>query len=289
MIIVKLKGGLGNQMFQYAMGRSLSHFHGMQLKFDILTFPDHNQRVYALDKFNVDIQNASQNEIFNLKYQSRNFFNKILRRAPKKSSNYIQEKDFILCKKILSINGSVYIDGYWQSEKYFEDIKEIIRHDFSIKHPIKGKNKKCSEIISSCDSVSMHIRRGDYVSNHVTNNIHGICDTTYYKYCVDLIRQRLKSPHFFIFSDEPEWVHENINLDFPITIVDHNTIENAFEDMCLMSLCQHNIIANSSFSWWGAWLNSNPHKIVIAPQRWFADKNKNIKTTDLVPDRWLRL
>lgn len=289
MIIVKLKGGLGNQMFQYAMGKNIAHVHGMQLKFDILDFPDHNQRVYALDKFNVDTQKASQDEIFNLKYQNRNFLKKILRRAHKKSSNYIQEKDFILCKKILSINGSVYIDGYWQSEKYFKDNKAIIQYDFSIKHPLKGKNKKYSQLISSCDSVSMHIRRGDYVSNPVANNIHGICDTAYYKYCVDLIRQHLKLPHFFIFSDEPAWVHENINLDFPFTIVDHNNTENAFEDMRLMSLCQHNIIANSSFSWWGAWLNSNPHKIVIAPQRWFTDKNKNIKTTNLVPDRWLRL
>ena len=135
--------------------------------------------------------------------------------------------------------------------------------------------------------MSLHVRRTDYVQNALTNKIHGVCDQDYYASCVRYIGDQVSNPHFFIFSDEPQWAKDNLMFDFPMTVVDCNDASRNYEDLRLMSTCKHNIIANSSFSWWGAWLNSNPNKIICAPKQWFTDSTRNTK--DLIPSNWIRL
>ena len=139
-------------------------------------------------------------------------------------------------------------------------------------------------MISQTNSVSLHIRRGDYVSNQKTNQTHGTCDLDYYQRCITEIEKEVENPYFFVFSDEIEWVKENLKINHPAEYVDQNTGDKSYEDMRLMSQCKHNVIANSSFSWWGAWLNSYPDKIVFAPKRWFASDKHNTK--DLIPEGW---
>ena len=292
MIIVKLIGGLGNQMFQYALGRRMAYVLGVKLKLDIFGFANYKLRTYGLSPFNIQENFASPEEVTALKVRKRGIAERVIRRVlrkpPKLAPTYIREKKlFHFDPDILDLPNDVYLDGSWQSEKYFTDIEAIIRQEFTVKTPQAGINKELAKQITSCESVSLHIRRGDYVSNPHTNQILGICDLDYYLRCVDCLTQTVEHPHFFIFSDEQEWVHNNLKLSYPITIVDHNKAGKDYEDLRLMSQCKHHIIANSTFSWWGAWLSQNPEKIVFAPKRWL--KSDAYDPKDLIPDKWIKM
>jgi len=293
MIIVKLIGGLGNQLFQYSVGRCLAERHQTVLKIDTSGFETYKLRQCSLSPFKIKTMIASLDEINALTFKKKPFVYKLVTNffnpSPKPLPSHIHEKDFHYNADVLTLPDNIYLDGYWQSEKYFIDIEQIIRKELSVKTPQRSKNRELAEEIKSCQSVSLHIRRGDYVSNEKTNQIHGTCSLAYYDRAIEKIRTALSKPHFFVFSDDPEWVHKNLKLDYLTTIVDHNNADSNYEDLRLMSQCKHNIIANSSFSWWGAWLNSNPDKIVVAPQRWFADEVKNMETADLVPVKWIRI
>jgi hypothetical protein len=180
------------------------------------------------------------------------------------------------------------LTGYWQSEKYFIDDEYLIREDFKILKPLAGKNLEIAEEIKHTESVSIHLRGRDFINKKEINKLHFTCDNSYYERSFSIIIGRIKDPNFFIFSDDAEWAKYFLKIDYPCTFVDGNSWNKAsFEDMRLMSLCKHNIIANSTFSWWAAWLNRNPAKIVIAPQKWFNDTSHNTK--DLIPGGWLRL
>lgn len=205
----------------------------------------------------------------------------------KHQPNVYSEKHFHFDPEVLTVPDNVYLQGYWQSEKYFKEIGDIIRQEFSVGSSLTGKNQELAELITSTNSVSVHVRRGDYVADPNMMAMHEICDAEYYTRCVEKIRSTVKAPHFFVFSDESAWVGANMRFPFPTTVVDHNAPDRGYEDMRLMSLCRHNILANSSFSWWGAWLNTNPSKVVIAPQEWFKDTSKDTK--DLIPDGWIRI
>ena len=271
MIITKLIGGLGNQMFQYAAGRRAAYVNKTELKLDTSWFKNPDgaiKRDYLLNVFNIEEVFATKEEIN--KFNVRN-----------------QGLLTLFYKKILKINNNTYLEGYWQSEKYFKDIKDIIRKEFILKNKADVANQKMIRQIKNCDSVSIHIRRGDYVFDEKTNKYHGFCDLDYYLKAVVLIAKKVKNPQFFVFSDDPIWVKQNLHLKFPYLYVDHNTGKKDYEDMRLMSECKHNIIANSSFSWWGAWLNKNKDKIVIAPKKWF--RESSINTKDLIPKSWIKI
>lgn len=291
MVVIKLIGGLGNQMFQYAAGRRLAYVLGVELKLDISWFENQNLRKYDLWVFNIQEHFASPEEVALLTVQKQGITERVvrcaLRKQPKRPRTYIREKNFHFDPDIVCLSEGVYLDGYWQSEKYFKDIEAVIQHEFAVNSPQTGKNKELAELIASCETVSLHIRRGDYVSNPQTNQVHGICDLNYYFRCVEQLTQKVKNPHFFIFSDESEWARENLNLPNQTTFVDHNRTDKNYEDMRLMSQCKHHIIANSAFSWWGAWLNQNPCKIVLAPKKWFNSVDYN--TNDLILDGWLKI
>jgi len=291
MIIVKIIGGLGNQLFQYAVGRHLAEIHKTELKIDILGFKAYKLHKYSLWPFNIQEKFASAEEVAVFGVRRRGIaeraIRRVLRRPPKFPPTYIREKQGSqFDPDVLNLSDVVYLYGSWQSEKYFKNIEEIIRKEFTVKFPLEGKNLELAEQIESCEAVSLHIRRGDYISDPKTNEVHGVCGLDYYLCCVEKLTATVGNPHFFVFSDEPEWARDNLGLHYPTTIVAHNGADKNYEDMRLMSQCKHHIIANSSFSWWGAWLNPRPGKLVYAPQQWFAHDKWGFQ--DIVPTEWLR-
>jgi len=286
-IITKLQGGLGNQMFQYAIGWNLAKKNNTDLKFD-LSFYNKQQkgflkRNYSLNYFNIKEKIATETEIKKLKKYKwkkgrRHFFHNLFFAN---NSIYIKEKQFNFNPKILKIKNFVYLDGYWQSEKYFENIKNIIRKEFILKNKFQIKDTKLKKTIKNTKSVSLHIRRTDYLI--AKKNVYYSCPLDYYYKAIEKIAKKYSNLHIFVFSDDIKWTKDNLKTKFPITFIGGNK---DYEDLILMSLCKHNIIANSSFSWWGAWLNSNPNKIVIAPKKWF---NITINTDDLIPNSWIKI
>ena len=292
MIIVKLIGGLGNQMFQYATARRLAEKHSTILKLDVTGFEEYKLHRYSLHCFQTWEYLATQTEIKSIK-GNQNLFNRLKRKITSKldakhpKNSWIIEKQFNFDADILETPNNVLLDGYWQTEKYFADITDILRREFVIKYQQDNQSQKFADSIQSTEAVSLHVRRTDYVQDALTNKIHGTCDQNYYARSVHYIAERVANPHFFIFSDEPQWARDNLKFDFPTTVVDCNDASRNYEDLRLMSMCKHNIIANSSFSWWGAWLNANLDKIICAPNQWFIDPTRNTK--DVIPDTWIKL
>jgi len=290
-VIVNLLGGLGNQMFQYAFAYSFSRKNNVPVKLDILDFNSYKLRTYELELYNISLDLANYDEVCKLKYKQETIFEKIIRVLKRShrpfAISYIQEKDFTYNPKIFEQKDDLYLKGYWQSEKYFIEFRNELLKEFCLKDKLHKKNQLYKQTINQYESVSLHIRRGDYVIDMHTNSVHGTCSLEYYKKAVDYMISKLNNPHFFIFSDDLTWAYDNINFIENITFVDIEDKIPDHEEMYLMSQCKHNIIANSSFSWWGAWLNQNSSKIVIAPKKWFNDKT--INTKDLIPNEWIRL
>jgi len=292
MILIQLNGGLGNQMFQYAIGRCLAHSLNTELKLDTSQFQPDNLRNYALSVFRIvenfatpiDLTRVRRPLAWSIKYPVDLLRSMIQPNAP---ILYIKESKFHFDPEILALPDNLYLEGYWQSEKYFKVIEKIIRNDFTFSVEPDYLNKQMADQIRICESVSIHVRRGDFVTNPTTNAYHGTCSVDYYKKAIQIIKNRVHQPQFFIFTDDPIWVREHLDTGYPTVFVDFNGPEKDYEDLRLMSLCQHHIIANSSFSWWGAWLCQNTEKIVIAPIKWF--NKPDINTQDLIPDTWIRL
>lgn len=299
MVIVRLIGGLGNQMFQYAAARRLSILHQTTLKLDITAFENYKLRRYGLKPFNIQEVFATPQEIALFKGPSkkglpRKVFRlgQKLRLLPRKA--VFSEPGFSPYNpNILKTPKDVYLQGSWQSEKYFVDIEDVIRREFTVKVEQDPQSREIAEQIMGTHSVSIHVRRGDYVLNRRIKRVHGTCSLDYCSQCVSLIAEKITRPHFFVFSDDPSWVTENLRFDYPTTFVTHNDATRDYEDLRLMSMCKHDIIANSSFSWWGAWLNANPDKIVLAPRKWFNEPDKDdprdLDTRDLFPDGWIKV
>ncbi|MEO5571598.1 MAG: alpha-1,2-fucosyltransferase [Bacteroidia bacterium] len=305
MVIVELSGGLGNQMFQYAAGRRLSFKNKIPLKLFTHKLSRNWHRTYSLKYLNVEEQFISENETRKL--------------VEKNVIEVYKEIPGGFNKKIFEIKNSVFLKGYWQSEKYFKDYDPLIRNDFTFKHHPSGKNKNLIEQMNKCESVAIHVRRGDFVTIDKTNARYGgICDLKYYQRCLNYIKDKISNPHFFIFSDDPKWVRENLKPDGEVTYVTHNStkkhfkLENnyyyrnslilfknifpdkSYEDLRLMSTCKHFIIANSSFSWWAAWLGNYQRKIICAPSRWINPATDNVETAaaeyqDLIPETWIKV
>src|SRR3989344_667810 len=283
MIIVRLCGGLGNQMFQYALARTLSLRLRIPSALDLSWFTGHPYRHYVLDVFNTQIKIAQADDLKPFQSPIARFIDKFL---PQTKRKIMHERGFSFDSGILSIPDNRYVDGYWQSEKYFTEIRNTLQKEFTLKTGLGSDAQKIASQIRSSNAVSLHVRRGDYVSNPKFPAIHGVLPLSYYAEAMKLIEQKAQSPHYFLFSDDPTWVTQNIKSAFPITVVSQKGIAEA-EDLTLMSICKHNIIANSSFSWWGAWLNNYGGKIVVAPKNWFGDTSKDMR--DLIPSSWMQI
>jgi hypothetical protein len=283
MIMVHLRGGLGNQMFQYAAGRRLALHHGTSLKLDVSECLADASRPFALDVFNIQAEIASPGET---QFPSGGgvWWWAL---SGRKRLKRVTETHFNFEPQVLHLSDDVLLDGYWQSEKYFQSAVEQVRSDFSFHEPPSSCNLKVLGQIGHCESVALHIRRGDYVANPQTLAWHGVCPKGYYLRCIDMLRECCQQPTFFVFSDDMPWVRSNLDLPGTTVLVDHNDVHNAWEDLRLISSCRHHIIANSSFSWWGAWLAETPGQIVMAPDPWFS--NKELDDRDLIPERWTRV
>lgn len=295
MICVQLNGGLGNQMFQYAFGRAMAFKLQTELLFDSSPLLNNKtaftNRTLELGIFKIKIQLASITDIKRLKSIFYRIVNVIFYKLGFKgiqTSKYFIEKNFSYNKSIDKIGKNCYLNGYWQSYRYFQNIESIIREEFKFPPILDMGNKDTIFKIENGNSISLHIRRSDFVNNKY-HDIHGTCSIEYYQKAVEYIATRVSDPVFFIFSDDIEWARTNLNLNFPYEFVAGNIGNKSFIDMQLMSLSKHNIIANSSFSWWGAWLNSNTEKIVIAPKQWFLEEKMNAQTSDLIPNTWIRI
>ena len=304
MVITRLKGGLGNQMFQYACGRALALRNNDSVKIDISGYTSRNgidtPRLYALGPFNIHADIATPDEVRAFRYRYGIF---------SKANRFIGEKVFrqfhiSFNPKIIHKTGDVYLDGFWQSEKYFLDKQEVIRTDLSLKQSLTSAAQKIADMIDAAPvSISLHVRRGDYVKDRATNLYWGTCSPEYYdtaiKIMIEKVAKTAAAPIFFIFSDDIEWVKTAIAIPYKTVYVSDTSVTTAagsktqgatipdFNELILMSKCSHNITANSSFSWWGAWLNRNPEKIVISPQRWNATDERNYR--HITPPSWIRI
>jgi hypothetical protein len=278
-------GGLGNQMFQYAAGKALALSNGSDCKVDIDFFNNDSKGVYTQRKFELDvfeppIEIANKKEIdVLLQAEKGNLITKIF---SKQHTTYYKEKQHCFNDEILKLKDNTYIEGYWQSEKNFKNYSNEIRNCFIFKKDLIQGTENLLRAIQNTNSVSIHVRRGDYVNLKSANAFHGTCTPEYYKAAIELLRQKQIDLQFFIFSDDIEWCKSNLNLDKNTQFVE---TESACKDLFLMQNCKHHIIANSSFSWWGAWLNIHPHKLVIAPNKWFNDNS--IDTKDIYPESWI--
>lgn len=288
MIVARIIGGLGNQMFEYAAARAASLRNNIPLRLDLNAFQTYDLHEYGLNNFNIVAQVARPSEY--VVGNPKSIFGRVSRRLGFRTRLEIYlENGLAFDSKVLALADNTYLDGYWQCERYFSDFEKQIRDDFHFKSAPDTVNQTYLNQINSVNAVSVHIRRGDYVNNPTVNAIHGLCDIDYYQRAVEFLYSRIQSKnlHFFVFSDDPGWVKRNINLGLETTFVSHNDASKNYEDMRLMSTCNHHIIANSSFSWWGAWLNPSKEKIVIAPKQWF--KSNTLSSADIVPDLWNRL
>jgi hypothetical protein len=285
LITIKLSGGLGNQMFQYALGIELANKHKTSLRLDASSYRvggGITWRKFLLSDFNINAEISADVISENLFRRVQSKYEAFL---PYYLRSTIHEIGFEFDKKILLARNNCYLNGYWQSEKYFLRVASFLRGDFSLKKAFQGPLLELAEFIKERTSASVHFRRGDYVSNSTVNNIHGICDLDYYERAVNLLKEKYGDLLLIVFSDDQQWVRQNFKSDLQIYFVDDNY--RASEEILLMSLCKHNIIANSTFSWWGAWLNQHKEKTVIAPQKWFSTTERN--TNDLLPASWIRM
>lgn len=295
--LVKLNGGLGNQMFQCAFAYVLAKKSNSQVLFDFSYFeevPDDKNvviRPFELNFFNTDCKKASGDDLKKVVHaDNRSIISKILWKIFKigkckpRKNIITQKKAYEFDKKLFNNLDYYYYDGYFQNEKYFKDYRDEILKLFSLNETLDEKNQAILDNILQTNSVSIHVRRGDYVTLKSANDFHGVCTLDYYKKAIKYISKRIKNPHFFLFSDDIGWVMDNLKTDYPFTVIDFNPLK-GWMDMNLMKNCKHNITANSSFSWWSAWLNDNPDKIVIAPEKWILQKSK----CNIIPKNWVKM
>lgn len=267
-------------MFQYACGYSLAKRNGTEFRMDLNPFSTYKAWKYQLDLFNIEAPKATKEELKSVSHFSdtalfrtgNRLLKRILRTQLSFSNPYhYNEKWPTFHEDLLSLNETRYLVGYWQSEGYFEDSADLIRTQFTLKTPLSEKNLEVLlKIKSSRCSVSLHVRRGDYVSSAQIMNIHGTPGVEYYSRAIKHIRDLFPESEFFVFSDDLNWVKENITIP-SATYVDVNSGESGIFDLELMKNCHHNIIANSTFSWWAAWLNPNKDKLIIMPKLWMND------------------
>lgn len=293
MKLVAATGGLGNQMFDYAFMVRLSMEHPAQL---FHPYSDKSKR-YGHAGFQLE-------EIFGLRPNDRKFhfgtsmfgvYWHCVRLFPSKARRYLLRligikeikvaENFVFYPEVLqSVHKNELFMGTWQSQRYFEGAEDEVRQAFAFKEELLNEpSRKLRETIENCNAVSLHVRRDDYLTTTYAQGFVGICTIAYYQKAINYVKEKIDHPKLFVFSDDIRWCRANLDLA-DATFVDCNHGDESWQDMYLMSRCKHNIVANSTFSWWGAWLNAHPEKIIVAPDRWW-----NGLKDDVVPDEWVRI
>lgn len=293
MIIVNLISGLGNQLFQYAIARNISLKKKIELKLDISFFSTQSLRNYQLDHFNIAENLASMQDLkrftslrskHSVRYKVQRKIENLL---PKHKRKIFSENDlWIYDESLEKISDHTYIDGYWQNKKYLKDLHPTILEELTLKNVDNSDYSHYLFLIGKSNSVSIHIRRGDYLGDKNANEIFGVLPIDYYNRAIDHVKTQVENPLFFIFSDDLNWAEEQFKIHATFVKIENG--QKPYLELDLMAKCKHNIIANSSFSWWGAFLNRNLGKIVIMPKRWVLDENINAKI-NLKLSNWIQL
>ncbi|TSA15522.1 MAG: alpha-1,2-fucosyltransferase [Betaproteobacteria bacterium] len=288
MVLVRLNGGLGNQMFQYAAGRALADHLRTELLLDtrafkhVLALDAYTRRSYALAPFKLRAELATPED---LKHWPRWVVDIGMRLRPARPlfRRWHFESAITYDAGVLALRDPVCLVGYWQSERYFSAIADDIRADFTLRAPLADDNARLLTHARASNSVGVHVRRGDFVSLNDAAQAHGVCSLDYYRHAIGLVRERCPDARFLVFSDDPQWARAELPLDSTTVFVTGNA-ECPEQDLALMSACTHHIIANSSFSWWAGWLGHNTEQIVVAPRPWYA--SPKLDARDLEVARW---
>jgi len=302
MIIVRINGGLGNQLFQYATARAISLKLNRKLFLDKSWYRDiHIQenrsdpnatthRDFLLNYFSVQsrvINKIHLNWIKRLEIRSRNSnFFKFLREGPLNIFSYktINHNNYSL--ESIQEHPHVYLIGYWQNNNIIDDYKNQISNDLILRHSLSTNNEHYLKSINTTNSVAIHFRRCDYQSKSKSRDVHASCSNNYYYEGIEYLQNNMNNLHYFIFSDDMTWVKNNIDFNANITFIDNDGPSH--EHFYLMSQCKHQITANSTYSWWAAWLNTYPGKVIITPKYWYNDKQLN-NTVIHLPNEWIRI
>ena len=302
MIVAKIVGGLGNQLFEYAAARALALHFKTDLKLDLSFFNEPKFKVtYRLDKFNLPFTVAT--EIDYSKLKNCNKIPKPIRVLKRlgikiypyyKKTHIIEQQVLELYKRRKNINTNYYIEGWLANEIYFKNIRKTLLDELNADYYLKEDNMYLNEEIENNNSVAVHIRRGEYLSNSYFK----LLPTSFYENAIKKAKKIFENPTFYFFSDDIKWVKNEFSQVANAVFVDNNSIVQSFyntvgdiEDLMLMRKCKHQIIANSTFSWWGAWLNKNPSKLVIAPKQWFTNQaaQKRYEKGNLIPKKWIKI
>lgn len=299
MLIARITGGIGNQLFQYAFVRSLSKKLNQKYKLDLSWYRNYHkyedtkdpnaatQRKYLLDKFNVK-ENILNPLYLSISYRINNYskLNRVKEYPLLNHFTYstITESEFDI-NKIQNLK-NVYLSGFWQKDSLFEEYSYLIREEFNIKNKLSDQNNSFLNKIIQSNSIAIHIRRGDLLSRPAAVAEQPYSTDKYYFDGVKLMKERLKNPELFVFSDDIDWVNNSFKFDLPTTFVSNDGPD--YEHFKLMCNCKHQIIANSTFSWWAAWLNNYQEKIIISPKWWYRDPDKN-ESIIRIPQDWIIL
>ncbi len=289
-VVAAIGGGLGNQMFQYAAARRLAHVNGAELLLYLgQRYGGRPYRVYGLDRFNISGRLATDVQAGGLRRVSRTRrrLAKVFRPlAVPPDPEIVREDTLLFNPAILSLRQPAKLAGAWQCERYFEDIGGIIRQDFTLRDELDARNREVLARIEAGPSAFIHVRRGDYVTHPIDSKKFGTCAPEYYQEAAAILRERVGPDlRFFVFSDDPAWVREAKIGGDGAEVIDWNS-KTPERDLALMRRCAHAVIANSSFSWWGAWLGDGGERVVIAPRVWLRGRSDY---GDIVPGRWLKL
>lgn len=288
MVVIRIWEGLGNQLFQYAYGRALELRTGQKVCFDIeRCFAQQLegkriQRKYELDKFRVRVRDYSKTKSIFFFLKQSNVVENLLYFYAKECIfpiRFIQEKDTLYKDYLKDVSGCCYLMGWFQNEQYFKEYRDILLREIVPREKIRI-SKSLKDSLNNRNTVSIHVRRGDYLKN---NNV---LPLFYYKHAIKYMEDKVLNPLFLVFSDDIQWVKNNMDFQSEVIYVSQESHLEAYEELFVMSRCKHNVIANSTFSWWGAWLNTNKDKIVVGPKVW----NNGAKDQDnIMPSEWIRV
>lgn len=294
MIVVRVQGGLGNQLFQYALACSLSYSNNIEVVLDtsfyngIFGDDKATKRQFLLTKFMITEMRCIQDTDLVLQKDLISKGKRFLERVflPYYKCSYIRERKKSFDQNIFKISRNAYLDGYWQSYLYFNEISNQLKDHLRLSHPFSFEAQQIFNLIrKDIISVSIHIRRTDYVTKY--NTYYAILDVDYYKKAVDYLIARVGKVNLYVFSDDIDWCKNNLKIEQNTIFVSSGSMAEE-EEFVIMSQCKHNIIANSTFSWWAAWLNPNPDKIVVAPTKWFAENDVEFSKS-IYPQSWICL
>jgi hypothetical protein len=289
MIVTRLHGGLGNQLFQFAAGYALAQRRGVPHKVDLGTFVHERERDFGLRSLGLRYEVATPEEVRRLAPQWGPWWkNKYIlwsnRLTPFASRRWVRESTFDYDRRVRDVRDPAYLDGWWQSEKYFSEFSADIRAQFSPKNPPSARVADCARTLASRTTVAVHVRRGDYIANDDASQFHGTCSNAYYEEACKKMARDMPDALFCIFSDDPSWARSNLTFPAGAEFLSGTGPLAVEEDFFLLCQCRHFVIANSTFSWWPAWIKDSPGQRVIAPRRWF--RGFDVNPSDRFPSDW---